>query len=114
MEFSCVRYTIKSVDRRTFLTLAAAAPALAAPRRTTVTIRGEQFLLNGKPTYAGRSYRGMKIEGLLMNVRAVQGIFDTSLRTPADGVLFAVVAAIALHERREVPRQHRRQHSDQP
>jgi hypothetical protein len=65
------------VDRRTFLTLAGAAPALtAAPRRTTVTIRGEQFLLNGKPTYAGRSYRGMKIEGLLMNVRAVQGIFD--------------------------------------
>ena len=32
---------------------------------------------------------------------AVQGIFDTSLRTPADGVLFAVVAAIALHQRRD-------------
>ena len=39
---------------------------------------------------------------------AVQGIFDTSLRTPADGVLFAVVAAVALHERRE----HRRDHRD--
>jgi O-antigen ligase len=30
---------------------------------------------------------------------AVQSVFDTSLRTPADGVLFAVIAAIALHER---------------
>ena len=30
---------------------------------------------------------------------AVQSLFDTGLRTPANGVLFAVVAAIALHER---------------
>jgi len=30
---------------------------------------------------------------------AVQGVIDTGLRTPANGVLFAVVAAIALHER---------------
>ena len=32
---------------------------------------------------------------------AVQSLFDTSLRTPADGVLFAVIAAIALHKRLE-------------
>jgi hypothetical protein len=67
------------MNRRTFLTLAGAVPALGAaepPRRTEVSIRGEQFLLNGKPTYAGRSYQGLKIEGLLMNVRAVQAIFD--------------------------------------
>ena len=38
---------------------------------------------------------------------AVQSIFDTSLRTPADGVLFAVVAAIALHERRDAKPQRR-------
>jgi O-antigen ligase len=38
---------------------------------------------------------------------AVQSIFDTSLRTPADGVLFAVIAAIALHDRQE-PSHHRR------
>lgn len=43
---------------------------------TQVSIRGDQFLLNGKPTYAGRYYNGTKIEGLLMNVRAVQAIFD--------------------------------------
>ena len=30
---------------------------------------------------------------------AVQSLFDTGLRTPANGVLFAVIAAIALHER---------------
>jgi O-antigen ligase len=45
---------------------------------------------------------------------AIQSIFDTSLRTPADGVLFAVVAAIALHERHGTHRQHHRRHSDQP
>ena len=37
---------------------------------------------------------------------AVQSLFETSLRTPADGVLFAVIAAIALHERRESGRHH--------
>ena len=30
---------------------------------------------------------------------AVQSLFDTGLRTPANGVLFAVITAIALHER---------------
>ncbi|MCX7047191.1 MAG: hypothetical protein NTX50_17095 [Candidatus Sumerlaeota bacterium] len=34
------------------------------------------FLINGKPTYPGRKWQGKKIEGLLMNSRAVQGIFD--------------------------------------
>jgi hypothetical protein len=68
-----------TMNRRAFLTLAGVAPAVgaAAPaRRTEVSIRGEQFFLNGQPTYAGRSYQGLKIEGLLMNMRAVQGIFD--------------------------------------
>ena len=32
---------------------------------------------------------------------AVQSTFDTSLRTPADGVLFSVIAAIALHHRHD-------------
>jgi O-antigen ligase len=31
---------------------------------------------------------------------AVQSVWDTALRTPANGVLFAVVAAVALHDRR--------------
>lgn len=43
---------------------------------TTVSISGNQFFINGKPTYEGRYYNGNKIEGLLMNSRMVQGIFD--------------------------------------
>ena len=52
------------------------APAADAPRRTTVSIVGRAFHINGKPTYAGRTYKGMKVEGLLFNSRMVQGIFD--------------------------------------
>ncbi len=68
------------MNRRTCLRLlstgAAAAAAHAANPRTTVSISGDGFQINGASTYAGRSYRGSKIEGLLMNTRMVQGIFD--------------------------------------
>jgi hypothetical protein len=67
------------MNRRTFLGAAGAAPVvsqLRARQRTEISIRADQFLINGKPTYAGRSYNGLKIEGLLMNIRAAQGIFD--------------------------------------
>jgi len=47
-----------------------------APRKTTVTIDGERFLINGQPTYAGGAWNGHKIEGLLMNARLVQATFD--------------------------------------
>ncbi len=45
-------------------------------QKTIVSIQGNQFYVNGKPTYAGRVWEGNKIEGLLMNARLVQGIFD--------------------------------------
>jgi hypothetical protein len=45
-------------------------------RKTAVAIVGDAFHINGKPTYEGRTWRGHKIEGLLMNSRMVQGIFD--------------------------------------
>ena len=64
------------VDRRSFLALLAAPALRAASRRTTVSIDGDRFMINGKPTYSGRQYKGMRIEGLLMNSRMVQGIFD--------------------------------------
>ena len=67
------------MNRRTLLAMAGAVPAsraLAQARRTEISIRGEQFFLNGKPTDAGRSYKGRRIEGLLMNIRVVQGIYD--------------------------------------
>ncbi len=43
---------------------------------TVVEIKGDQFYINGKPTYEKRYWKGNKIEGLLMNSRMVQGIFD--------------------------------------
>jgi hypothetical protein len=43
---------------------------------TIVSIKGDQFLINGKPTYEKRYWKGYKIEGLLLNSRMVQGIFD--------------------------------------
>jgi hypothetical protein len=48
----------------------------ASTRRTDVAIRGDAFYINGSPTYQGRAWRGHKIEGLLLNARFVQGIFD--------------------------------------
>jgi hypothetical protein len=48
----------------------------APQRKTEVAIRGEQFLINGRPTYEGRTWNGQKVEGLLFNSRMVQGIFD--------------------------------------
>jgi hypothetical protein len=53
----------------------AAEPASPA-RRTAVSIRGDAFCINDVPTYAGRIWKGHKIEGLLLNARLVQGIFD--------------------------------------
>jgi hypothetical protein len=48
----------------------------AAERQTSVSIIGDEFLINGKPTYAGRKWNGHNIQGLLLNSRMVQGIFD--------------------------------------
>jgi hypothetical protein len=53
-----------------------AAPAAEPARKTTVAIIGEEFHLNGQPTYAGRTWNGKKIQGLVMNSRMVQASFD--------------------------------------
>lgn len=75
------------MKRRTFLQGLGAcagamlgAPAVVAStpqgRRTAVAIGGDRFLINGRPTYEGRTWRGHRIEGLLLNSRMVQGIFE--------------------------------------
>ena len=51
-------------------------------RQTVVDIKDDSFLINGRLTYAGRTYRGMRVEGLLMNSRMVQGIFDDEYGLP--------------------------------
>jgi hypothetical protein len=50
--------------------------ATMKPRKTAVSIQGDAFTINGQPTYQGRTWNGYQIEGLLMNARLVQGIFD--------------------------------------
>lgn len=66
------------MNRRSFLAtiplLAGAAPHKR--RETSVTIVGDAFHINGKPTYAGRTWKGKKIEGLLLNSRMVQATYD--------------------------------------
>jgi hypothetical protein len=46
------------------------------PRHTHISIQDDRFYINGQPTYAGRVWNRFRIEGLLMNSRMVQGIFD--------------------------------------
>ena len=41
-----------------------------------ITIEGQEFLIDGTPTYPGRTWRGTPIEGLLLNARMVQATFD--------------------------------------
>jgi hypothetical protein len=43
---------------------------------TTIQIRGGDFWIDGAPTYAGRTWREQRIEGLLLNARMVQATFD--------------------------------------
>jgi hypothetical protein len=50
-------------------------PKASAPK-TEVTIVGEEFHINGQPTFKGRTWKGHKIQGLLPNSRMVQGTFD--------------------------------------
>jgi hypothetical protein len=59
-----------------FAVLCATSLTAQPAGKTIVSIDGQSFLINGKPTYAGREYRGMKIQGLFLNARLVQGIFD--------------------------------------
>jgi hypothetical protein len=53
-------------------------PGISAQKEihTIVSIENDQFYINGKPTYEKRYWKGNKIEGLLLNSRMVQGIFD--------------------------------------
>lgn len=43
---------------------------------TVVSIADGGFVLNGRPTYAGRSWKGQRIEGLLFNSRMANAIAD--------------------------------------
>ncbi len=51
-------------------------PESSPVNSTTVSIKGENFNINGRPTLQGVVWNGIKMEGLLPNSRMVQGIFD--------------------------------------
>jgi hypothetical protein len=59
-----------------FAVLWGCAALAAAPRQTTLTIAGDSFLINGRPTLEGRTWQGHRLDGLLPNARVVQAIFD--------------------------------------
>ena len=79
--------------------------AVARPlRQTVVSIIGENFYINGQPTYAGRVWNGHRVEGLLLNTRMVQATFDDlnpttaargPIRTPASGTRNAMFASLS-------------------
>lgn len=53
------------------------AVAVTLPdRKTAVSILGDAFWINDKPTYPGREFRGHKVEGLLFTSRMVNCIID--------------------------------------
>jgi hypothetical protein len=56
-------------------------------RKTSVTIVGDAFHINGRPTCEGRTWKGKKIEGLLLNSRMVQATFND--RNPETQKLWA-------------------------
>lgn len=43
---------------------------------TSVAIKGDKFYINGVPTFEGKTWNGVYVEGLLPNSRMVQGVFD--------------------------------------
>jgi hypothetical protein len=60
----------------TFLSALTLSASLMAAPKTIVTIEDDKFLINGQPTYEGRTWKGHNIEGRLMNARLVQATFD--------------------------------------
>lgn len=63
------------------LTITLSPHVHAEERNTEISIKGSHFLINGIPSYQGVTWKNPEgkqtpMEGLLMNVRVVQGIFD--------------------------------------
>lgn len=67
------------ITRLTTLLLFLSAMSLCQTGRTVVGTRGTHFTINGNPTYtaaAGFPSANPNLQGTLLNVRAVQGVFD--------------------------------------
>jgi hypothetical protein len=55
-------------------TALAYARLFSMPGTTALSIEGERFPINGRPTYAGRVVDGHRVEGLLFDARLPPGI----------------------------------------
>lgn len=51
---------------------------------TEIAVDGSRFLINGTPTYSGMEYGGKPVEGLLLNSRMVQALFDDACDATRD------------------------------
>jgi len=71
-----IKVLFSAIGLSLLIVLDAGMAAETPARQTAVSIHGNAFHINGRPTYEGRTWRGHKIEGLLMNSRMVQGFFD--------------------------------------
>ena len=49
---------------------------MTTPTQTQITTHGEHWLINGQTTYHGQQYRSWEVEGLLMNSRMTNAVFD--------------------------------------
>ncbi|MEM6691899.1 MAG: hypothetical protein AAF664_20890, partial [Planctomycetota bacterium] len=68
---------MKTLRLLTSLCLLVALPSgRCESQHPVVSIDRDQFLIDGELTYQGRYWNGKKVEGLLLNARLVQGIFD--------------------------------------
>jgi hypothetical protein len=67
---------VRAIFSWTLFFFACAGLTDGAEPKTQVSIVGDAFHINGQPTYAGRSWNGKRIEGLLFNSRMVQATFD--------------------------------------
>ena len=54
---------------------------------TQISIANDAFLIDDQPTYPGREFKGQKVEGLLMNSRMTNAVFDDE--NPITRPLFA-------------------------
>jgi len=74
-----LRIETNPVYRRTIALILLAFPITLVRAQTVVGIRGTQFTINGQTTYSAASgfpAASPSLEGTLLNVRAVQAIFD--------------------------------------
>jgi len=54
---------------------------------TEVAVDGTMFLINGRPTHEGVVHRGRSVEGLMLNSRMIQAVFDDA--NPGTAALWA-------------------------